>query len=296
MNTLRIFLLVALWLAPTGAALAKLRVVTTVQTFRALASDIGGDKVEVTALVGEAVDPHKVDPRPSYAVLLNRADLLVHVGLDLEKAWLPPLVEQSRNPRIQTGQPGNLNASTVGIAVLDASAGASRAMGDVHPMGNPHYWLPPDNALKIARAIADRMKAVDAANGAAYEQGYGKLAAAITAKQAEWNKRAAPLRGVKVVTYHKSWTYLTRWLGLIEIGSIEPKPGVPPDPAHLVRLVEQARKAGARFCLVESYYPRSTAQRVVDLARMKLLPLASDAGAKQSYPALVDAILASLTG
>ena len=122
---------------PTGAALAKLRVVTTVQTFRALAADIGGDKVEVTALVGEAVDPHKVDPRPSYAVLLNRADLLVHVGLDLEKAWLPPLVEQSRNPRIQTGQPGNLNASTVGIAVLDASAGRVAGHGRRAPDGQP---------------------------------------------------------------------------------------------------------------------------------------------------------------
>jgi zinc/manganese transport system substrate-binding protein len=289
-------LLAALWLGPSSAALAKLRVVTTVQTFRALAAEIGGDRVEVTALVGEAVDPHKVDPRPSYAVLLNRADLLVHVGLDLEKAWLPPLVEQSRNPRIQSGQTGNLNASTVGISVLDVGAGVSRAMGDVHPMGNPHYWLPPDNALKIARAIADRLKALDAGNAAAYDQGYTRLAAAITAKQAEWNKRAAGLRGVKVVTYHKSWTYLTRWLGLVEIGYVEPKPGVPPDPAHLVRLVEEARRAGARFCLVEAYYPRSTAQRVVDLAKMKLLPLASDAGGKQSYTALVDAILAALTG
>jgi zinc/manganese transport system substrate-binding protein len=294
MNTLRIAALIMLVLAPATAQ-GKLRVVTTVQTFRALTADIGGDKVEVTALVGEAVDPHKADPRPSYAVQLNKADLLVHVGLDLEKAWLPPLVEQSRNPRIQSGQAGNLNASTVGISVLDTGGSASRAMGDVHPMGNPHYWLPPDNALKIARAIADRMKTVDAGNAATYEQGYGKLAAAITAKQAAWNKQAAPLRGVKVVTYHKSWTYLTRWLGLIEVGYIEPKPGVPPDPAHLVRLVEEARRSGARFCLVESYYPRNTAQRVVDLAKMKLLPLASDAGAKQSYTALVDSILAALT-
>jgi zinc/manganese transport system substrate-binding protein len=280
-----------------AAALAKVRVVTTVQTFRALALDVGGDRVEVNALVGEAVDPHKVDPRPSYAVLLNRADLLVYVGLDLEKAWLPSLVEQSRNPKIQSGGPGSLNASSVGIDVLDVAASASRAMGDVHPMGNPHYWLAPDNALKIARAIADRLKALDAGNAAAYEQGYGKLAGALAAKKAEWGKQAAGLRGVKVVTYHKSWSYLTRWLGLVEVGYVEPKPGVPPDPAHLIRLVEEAKRAGARFCLVESYYPRNTAQRVVDLAKLKLLPLASDTGGKQpTYTSLIDAILAAMTG
>ena len=249
-------LLAALWLGASGAALAKPRVVTTVQTFRALAAEIGGDRIEVTALVGEAVDPHKVDPRPSYAVLLNRADLLVHVGLDLEKAWLPPLVEQSRNPRIQSGQTGNLNASTVGISVLDVGAGVSRAMGDVHPMGNPHYWLPPDNALNIARAIADRMKAIDAGNSAAYEQGYNRLAAAITAKQAEWNKRAARLRGVKVVTYHKSSTYLPlAGAGggrLRRAQARRPARSRPPGPTG-----RGGRRAGARFCLVEAYYPRT---------------------------------------
>jgi zinc/manganese transport system substrate-binding protein len=130
-------------LAPAAAA-AKVKVVTTVQTFRALDAEVGGDEVDVTALVGEAVDPHKVDPRPSYAVLLNRAELLVYVGLDLEKAWLPSLIEQSRNPKIGSGATGNLNASSVGIDVLDAGAGTSRAMGDVHPLGNPHYWLAPD--------------------------------------------------------------------------------------------------------------------------------------------------------
>jgi zinc/manganese transport system substrate-binding protein len=271
------------------------KVVTTVQTFRVLATEIGGDHVEATALVGEAVDPHKVDPRPSYAVLLNRADLLVHVGLDLEKGWLPPLVEQSRNPKIQTGQPGNFNASTVGIDVLDVATNTSRALGDIHPLGNPHYWLAPDNALRIARGLADRLKAVDPGNAAAYDQGYGKFAAQLATKKTEWAEKTKALRGVKVITYHKSWSYLTKWLGLVEIGYIEPKPGVPADPAHLIRLVEEAKRQGAKFCLVESYYPRNTAQRVVDLAKLKLLPLASDAGGKlQSYTTLIDALLAAL--
>ena len=277
-------------------ALARVQVVTTIQTFRALTSEIGGDRVAVSALVGDAVDPHKVDPRPSYALQLNRADLVVHVGLDLEKGWLPPLLEQSRNPKIQSGQPGNLDASSVGIDVLDAGGGTSRAMGDVHPRGNPHYWLPPDNALKVARAIADRLKAIDPAGAAAYEQGYQKLAGSLAARKQAWQTQIAGLHGVKIISYHKSWSYLSRWLGLVEIGYIEPKPGVPPDPAHLIQLVGEAKRAGARLCLVEAYYPRNTAQRVVDLARMKLLPLAPDATAKQpTYAQLVDTLLAAIT-
>ena len=141
---------------------AKVKVVTTIQTFKALAQEIGGDRIDAEAMVGEAVDPHRVDPRPSYAVVLNRAELLVHVGLDLEKGWLPPLMQQARNPKIQLGQPGNLDVASVGITVLDVGAASSRAMGDVHPRGNPHYWLPPANALRAARAIADRLKVIDA--------------------------------------------------------------------------------------------------------------------------------------
>lgn len=295
----RSFMLLAAFtlLVVAGAAPARaaVRVVTTIQTFRALAAEIGGDKVEVSALVGEAVDPHKVDPRPSYALQLNRAALLIHVGLDLEKGWLPPLIEQSRNPKIQAGQAGNLDASTVGIEVLDVGGGTSRAMGDVHPRGNPHYWLPPANALKVARAIADRLGAIDPGNSAAYHQGYQKLAGNLAAKGKEWEAQIAGLRGIKIVTYHKSWTYLSRWLGLVEIGYIEPKPGVPPDPAHLIQLVGEARRTGARLCLVEAYYPRNTAQRVVDLAKLKLLALAPDVGPKQAtYADLVEGLVSQI--
>lgn len=282
-------------LAPSGRADAAVRVVTTIQTFRAIAEEIGGDKVQVTALVGPAVDPHHVDPKPSYAVTLNKADLLVYVGLDLEAGWLPPLLEQSRNPRIQAGKPGHLDASTAGIAVLDAGRATSRAQGDIHPLGNPHHWLAPDNALRVARAIADRLKAIDGANAEAYEKGYQAFAARLAAKKKQWAELARPLQGVKVVTYHKSWSYLTAYLGMTEIGYVEPKPGVPPDPSHLAELVRAAKRQGAKLVIVESYYPRNTAQRVAELGGMRLVVLPSDAGGPlRTYWDLLEANILAL--
>ncbi len=274
---------------------AKLKVVTTIQTFKVLTEEIGGEKVEVTALVGESVDPHHVDAKPSYALTLNKADLFIHVGLDLEVGWLPPLLEQSRNPDIQTGKNGNLDASSAAISVRDTGGSTSRAEGDIHPLGNPHYWLPPDNALAVARAITDRLKALDEKHAGDYETGYEKLAKKLEERKKEWDELAAGLKGVKVVTYHKSWSYLTSWLGIVEIGYIEPKPGVPPDAAHLAQLVRDARKQGAKAVIVESFYPRNTAQRVAELADMKLVVLPSDAGgALRTYADLVDYVVAQL--
>jgi zinc/manganese transport system substrate-binding protein len=277
------------------AAEAKVKIVTTIQTFKVIAEEIGQGHVEVTALVGDAVDPHHVDPRPSYALLLNKADLLVHVGLELEVGWLPPLMQQARNPRIQTGQPGNLDASTTGIAIRDVGQSTSRAQGDIHPQGNPHYWLSPDNALKVARALTDRLKALDGSHSAAFEQGMLAFERGLADRKAAWARAAQALAASPVVTYHKSWSYLTAWLGLRELGYIEPKPGVPPDPLHLATLVRDAKKQGARMVIVESYYPRNTAQRVAELGGMRLVVLPSDAGGKhKTYASLLDHVVSEL--
>jgi zinc/manganese transport system substrate-binding protein len=270
---------------------AKLRVITTVQTLKALADEVGGDKIESTALVGDAVDPHFVDARPSYAVLLNRADLLVHVGLELEKGWLPPLLSQARNPGIQTGQPGNLDASTAGIAIKDIGAGTSRTQGDIHPLGNPHYWLTPDSALAVAVAIEARLAALDPADAAYFQGRLASFKERLAQKRKQWEALAAPLRGVKVVTYHKSWGYFTGWLGLDEIGYVEPKPGIPPDPAHLAQLVRDARDQGAKLVIVESFYPRNTSEKVATLGGMKLLVLPPDG---PRYFDLIDGLLAQI--
>lgn len=277
-----------------GRADAKVHVVTTIQTFKSLAEEVGGDKVEVSALVGDAVDPHFNDARPSYAVLLNRADLLVYVGLELEKGWLPPLLEQSRNPEIQISQPGNLDASKSGIRIQDVGLGVSRTQGDVHPLGNPHYHLPPDDALAVARAIRDRLKALDPGDAKAFDDGLANFERKLAAKRKEWETRAKPLAGVKVVTYHKSWSYFDTWLGLQEIGYVEPKPGIPPDPQHLAQLVTDAKAQGAKILIMESYYPRNTAQRVAALSGMKLAVLPSDVISGQSYFTLIDGLLDQL--
>jgi zinc/manganese transport system substrate-binding protein len=271
---------------------AEVAVVTTVQTFKSLVETIGGDRVTVTALVGDNVDPHHVDARPSYAVTLNRAALLVHVGLELEAGWLPPLLAQSRNPRIQPGQPGNLDASSAGIAVRDTGKVVSRAAGDIHPQGNPHYWLLPDSALAVARAIKERLSSIDPAGAPTYEKNTALFSARIAERRKVWEQAALPLAGLKVVTYHRSWAYLTDWLGMKEIGNVEPKPGVPPSPAHLASLVRLAKTEGARLVLVESFYPRNTAQRVAALGGMQLVVLPPDG---HDYVELVDRLIADLT-
>ena len=282
-------------LATLSTAHAAVNVVTTIQTFKVIAEEIGGKDVTVTALVGESVDPHFVDPKPSFALTLNKAALLVHVGLDLEIGWLPPITEQSRNPNIQTAQSGNLDASSCGIGLRDVGGTTSRAQGDIHPRGNPHYWLLPENARKIGRCIADRLKALDGAHAAVYEQNYVVFAQRLGDKQREWEAAAKGLRGTKIVTYHQSWGYLTDWLGLQEIGAIEPKPGVPPDPQHLAQLVSNAKQQGARCVILESFYPRNTAQRVAELGGMKLAVLLSDAGGRvRSYAALMDRVISDL--
>ncbi len=285
-------LLGAVFAAPRAEA--KLHVVTTIQTFKSLAEEVGGDKVEVAALVGDAVDPHFNDARPSYAVLLNRADLLVLVGLQLEVGWLPPLLEQSRNPNIQIGQRGYLDASTSGIAIQDVGVGVSRTQGDVHPLGNPHYHLPPDSALAVARAIHDRLKALDPGDAAYFDDRFAQFGKKLDAKKHEWETKAKALSGVKVVTYHKSWSYFDNWLGLKEIGYLEPKPGIPPDPQHLAQLVTDAKTQGAKILIMESYYPRNTAQRVADLAGMKLAVLNSDVVSGQNYFTLIDSLIDQL--
>ncbi len=292
----RIAFLVVLLFA--GLARAEpIQVVTTIETFADLARRVGGPRVAVQSLGRGYQDPHFVEAKPSLLIPLSRADLLVYAGLDLEIGWLPPLVQGCRNARIQLGSKGNLDASTA-ISVLDVPAGrVDRAQGDIHPRGNPHDWIPPVNALKVAKEIATRLRAIDPAHGSDYDANLRELAAALKAKAPEWERQAAQLRGMKVVTYHKSWTYVSAWLGLREIGYIEIKPGIAPDPKHLAELIVQMKAEGVRALLIESFYNRSIAGQVADASGAKLVVLPSDVGATPkiaSYPALVDAVLDGL--
>jgi zinc/manganese transport system substrate-binding protein len=299
---IRIAVVVAfLFVGWTARAEAKLRVAASVEVLADLTRQVGGDRVDVTPLSRGYQDPHFVEAKPSLVLALNRADALIYVGLDLEIGWLPPLVQQSRNARIQRGQPGNIDASSAikPEDVPNVPSDQLRALGDIHPLGNPHYWIPPKNAGAIARLIAERLTALDAAGAATYKAELARFEAQLATKEKQWESAAAPLRGTRVVTYHKSWSYVARWLGLEEVGYIEPKPGIPPTANHTAQLVELMKKMGVKLVIVESFYPNTMAKFVADNGKARLVAAPSNVGATsaiKTYFDLVDAVIAALKG
>ncbi len=280
------------------ALLAVLHVVSSIPTLGSLAKEVGGARIEVESLGQGYQDPHFVEPKPSLMLVLNRADLLLHVGLELEIGWLPPLVLGSRNPKIQPGELGNLDCSR-SIPVLDVpTTKLDRSMGDIHPQGNPHYWLPPANAKIIAREIAERLQQLDPDGRAEYERNLAAFNKRVDAKTREWAPMTVKLKGVKVATYHKSWSYVSQWLALQEVGYVEPKPGIPPDPQHLARLIAVMKQEGAKLLLMENFYNKSVATLVAEKAGAKLLTLPTDVGATpeiKDWFSLVETVLKSLS-
>ena len=296
---LSLTLLSLLGMASPAAAQEKLQVVTTIETFADLASRVGGDRVEVRSLSHGYQDPHFVEAKPNLMVVLNRADLLIRVGLELEIGWLPPLVVGSRNERIQRGQQGDLDLSTV-IEPLDLpTTKVDRSQGDIHPMGNPHYWLPPVNAVRCAKGIRDRLEQLRPQDRAYFEAQFKQFVDQLKANATKWEAIAKPLSGLKIVTYHQSWSYVSKWLHLDEVGYIENRPGIPPSPAHLAQLIQTMRTEGVRVILVEDFYNRSIAQSVADKTGARVVPSPSDVGATpaiKTYFDLVDAFLKGLVG
>jgi zinc/manganese transport system substrate-binding protein len=297
MKTLTVFLM----LSASGAARAEepLRVVTTIETFADLARRVGGDKVQVETLSHGYQDPHFVEAKPNLMVALNRADLLVRVGLELEIGWLPPLVLGSRNEKLQPGQPGDLDCS-VFIDLLDVPATkVDRSQGDIHPMGNPHYWLPPANAVRIAKGISERLAQLRPADRDYFAQHFQQFVTELKTHVPAWEAKTKPLAGTKVVTYHKSWSYVSKWLKLEEVGYVENRPGIPPSPDHLAELIVMMRQQKVPLVIVEDFYNRSIADEVADKAGARVVSAPSDVGAKpniKSYFDLVDALLKALTG
>jgi zinc/manganese transport system substrate-binding protein len=279
-------------------AQAALKVVSTISTLGSIAKEIGGDRVEVEALSKGYQDPHFVEAKPSLMLRLNQADLLLHVGLELEIGWLPPLMLGSRNPKIQPGELGNLDCSSA-IPLLDIPTGkVDRSMGDIHPQGNPHYWMPPGNARIIAKEIADRLGALDPDGKDDYQKRLIDFDNRVTAKEAEWAPLVAKLRGKKIATYHKSWSYVAHWLGLVEVGYVEPKPGIPPDPGHLVTLIGTMKREGASMLLMEAFYNKAIAQKVAESAGARLVLLDTDVSGRpelKTWFDVTDALVRELT-
>jgi len=276
--------LCAMALLPARAA-ATLKVVTTTEGLAALAREVGGDKADVQSLSRGAQDPHFVDANPMLAVKLRNADLLVDVGLDLEIGWLPPLVTQSRNAAIQPGGPRRLTAASA-VVVLDVPTGpVSRAQGDLHPGGNPHFLTDPRRAAKVAEAIAGKLSEVDGKDAPYFASRLQDFERRLHAAEARWQAKLAPLVGRKVLTRHRTMTYFLDWSGLVSAGELEPRPGVPPSPAHLAEMVGVAQREAVKAILVEDYYDTKSAEVVArHSARRSCRSPATSAASRASTP------------
>lgn len=245
----------------TATAYAKLNVVATTPDLGAIATEIGGDKIELTTMARPTEDPHFVDARPSFIVKLNRADALIHGGAQLESGWLPRLVEQARNARIISAAEGNVNCCE-GVQMLEVPDQLDRSKGDIHASGNPHYLVDPENAKIVARHIADAFGQLDASNREFYAANAKKFSAALETRLADWQAKLAPFKEQQVVAYHNSWIYFAQRFGLkIEL-FLEPKPGIPPSPAHLAGVMSRMKETGARVIIVDPYLNRKTAETV----------------------------------
>jgi zinc/manganese transport system substrate-binding protein len=254
----RLISIVLLAAALAGPAQAKLRVVTSLQDFASLAQAIGGERVETFAIAKGYQDPHFVDAKPSFIVKLSRADLLIVAGLELEIGYLPPLIDQSRNDAIHRGNPGYLDAS-VGCDILQRpTTVVTRAMGDVHPYGNPHYWTDPENGRVIARSIAAKLTELDPAGKATYDKNLAAFEAKLTEKEKEWEAEMAPYASTKVVTFHDSWPNFATRFHLDIVGHIEPKPGIPPSPSHTLEIINLINADKVPVILVEPYFDLKT--------------------------------------
>jgi zinc/manganese transport system substrate-binding protein len=263
--------------APARAA-GPLNVVTTTQDSASIAQEVGGDKVKVTPLAKGYQDPHFVEAKPSFVLILNKADLLIVVGRDLEIGWLPPLITQSRNAKIQPGSEGYLDPST-SARILDQPTGAiTRAEGDVHPMGNPHYWLDPENGRRIAKAIEAKLSAMDAPSAAYYAQREEDFEKRLTAAEQRWKTQMAPYKGVKVVTYHKSWTNFGDAFGVNVIGYVEPKPGIPPTPQHTLDVINAMKAQNVKIVMVEPYFDTKTPDSIASNTGGKVLIMPPSVG------------------
>ncbi len=238
--------------------LAALNVVASTEDLASIVHEVGGDKVEVVALARGYQDPHFVEAKPSFIFTLNKASLLVLVGRELEIGWLPPLVLQSRNPRIQPGASGHLDAS-LNAKILEIPTGQiTRAMGDVHPQGNPHYWLDPENGRRIAQLVQKKLTELQPPDAAYFAQRYSDFDRRLAEGEKRWDAASLPWRGTKIVTYHRSWANLCERFGLDVIGYVEPKPGIPPSPRHTLELMATMRREKVKLLLVEPYFDERT--------------------------------------
>jgi zinc/manganese transport system substrate-binding protein len=244
--------------APPLRAASKLKIVTATTDLAEFASEVGGDRVEVESIARGYQDPHFVEAKPSFLLKLRRADLLIVVGLQLEIGWLPPLINQCGNPKVQVNAPGYLDASQFAEILEKPTGTVTRAMGDVHPYGNPHYWLDPENGRRIAQGIEQKLAEMRPEDATYFEQRFQDFDRRVAEAEKRWEAEMQPFRGRKVVTYHRSWPNFLKRFGLISAGEIEPRPGIPPSPRHTVDVIQLMRSQNIKVILVEPYFDLKT--------------------------------------
>lgn len=252
MKKILLILLAATLSLGAPSAFAALNVLACEPEWAALATELGGERVKASSATTALQDPHRIEARPSLIARTRNADLLVCTGLELEVGWLPILLQQSSNPKIAPGQPGNFEAGSA-VARLDVPTRLDRSDGDVHAAGNPHIQQDPRNILKVAEALTKRFTEIDAPNAAYYQSRLSNFAGRWTAAMQKWDQQLAPLKGTPIVEHHKNMEYLMNWTGLRQVGTLEPKPGVEPSAAHLNELLAQLQRQPAKMVLRAAY-------------------------------------------
>ena len=271
------------WASPARAQ-GKLNVMTTTEDLASITREVGGDRIVVESIARGYQDPHFVEAKPSFILKLQRADMLVVVGRELEIGWLPPLIQQSRNAKIQPGADGYVDAS-LQARILDLPQGQiTRAMGDVHPLGNPHYWLDPENGKSIARAVTGKLSAFRPNDKAYFDQRLADFESRLTEAGKRWQSLMAPYKGVKVVTYHRSYTNFADRFGLNVVGYVEPRPGIPPTPQHTLDLVNEMKRQNIKIVLVEPYFDLKTPNAIGRQADAQVLVLPPSVGGTKDVP------------
>ena len=295
-NLITFILAIGLGLTTALTTQAKINVVATLPDFGAIAREIGGDKVAVTVMGKPTEDSHFVDARPSFVVQLRTADVLIDGGAELEMGWLPPLLQNARNPKIEVGKPGRVQAAE-SIRLMGVPTTLTRAAGDVHAMGNPHFMIDPIIAKAVAQHIARAFAEVDPPNAAFYQANYSKFEATINAKLQEWGKTLLPFKGQSLAAYHESWIYFAHRFGFNIDIFLEPKPGIPPSPSHLAEVIEKMRAGHVKAILVEPYHNRKIAEKVAASTGAKVVDVAQFPGAlpgTDTYAELIDALVSRI--
>jgi zinc/manganese transport system substrate-binding protein len=259
-----------------------IKVVTTTTDMKSITEMIGGNKVSVTSIATGYQNPHFVDPKPSYIIGLSNADLFVTVGLDLETGWSPQLLNSARNSKIQRGSPGYVDASE-GVGLLQVPSSLNRGEGDIHIYGNPHYWLDPMIGKVIGRNIANGLERLDPGNKTFYETNLNTFFNRIDTKMKEWQAKMAPFRGAKIIAYHNEWVYFEKRFGLQVVDFMEPKPGIPPSPSQLVKVIKEVQSNKIKVIISSPYFTTSSSDVVAKQTGVKELTLATSTGA---FPAI----------